>query len=129
MILIHPPPPTSLEWIKKTLHDYSQRVDLQEPYARNHILLMLLKHGHTGDFPSEFTDKLGIRFNRSHYFVMIMGWEMHAFPIGDNPEQPTVMQAMNDVDLPELSAYAYGVEPATGRPIGPYRGIRCRNWA
>ncbi|RPK24233.1 helix-turn-helix domain-containing protein [Paenibacillus xylanexedens] len=99
-----------LEWIKKTLHDYSQRVDLQEPYARNHILLMLLKHGHTGDFPSEFTDKLGIRFNRSHYFVMIMGWEMHAFPIDDNPEQPTVMQLMNDVELPEWSAYAYGVE-------------------
>lgn len=99
-----------LEWIKKTLHDYSQRVDLQEPYARNHILLMLLKHGHTGDFPSEFTDKLGIRFNRSYYFVMIMGWEMHAFPNGDNPEQPTVMQLMNDVELPELSAYAYGVE-------------------
>ncbi|GAS80015.1 helix-turn-helix domain-containing protein [Paenibacillus amylolyticus] len=99
-----------LEWIKKTLHDYSQRVDLQEPYARNHILLMLLKHGHTGDFPSEFTDKFGIHFNRSHYFVMIMGWEMHAFPMGDNPEQRTVMQLMNDVELPEISANAYGVE-------------------
>ncbi|KOP66047.1 AraC family transcriptional regulator [Bacillus sp. FJAT-18019] len=109
----HPVPSTTsneLEWIKKTLHDYSQRVDLQEPYARNHILLMLLKHGHTGEFPSEFTEKLGIRFNRSHYFVVTMGWESQTLPIGDNQEKRPVMQLMNEVDLPSFSAYAYGVE-------------------
>ncbi|KOR76146.1 helix-turn-helix domain-containing protein [Paenibacillus solani] len=109
----HPVPSTTsneLEWIKKTLHDYSQRVDLQEPYARNHILLMLLKHGHTGEFPAEFTEKLGIRFNRSHYFVVTMGWESKTLPIGDNLEKRPVMQLMNEVDLPSLSAYAYGVE-------------------
>ncbi|MGV2644579.1 AraC family transcriptional regulator, partial [Clostridium perfringens] len=74
------------------------------------ILLMLLKHGHTGEFPSEFTEKLGIRFSQSHYFVVTMGWESHALPIGDNSERRPVMQLMNDVELPAFSAYAYGVE-------------------
>jgi AraC-like DNA-binding protein len=71
---------------------------------------MLLKHGHTGELPSEFTDNLGIRFNRSHYFVMTLGLEMHDLPSGDHPEQRTVMQLINDMELPELSAFAYGVE-------------------
>ncbi|UNK18221.1 helix-turn-helix domain-containing protein [Paenibacillus sp. N3/727] len=105
--------PTSsneLEWIKKTLHDYSQRVDLQEPYARNHILQLLLKHGHTEEFTTEFKETLGIRFNRSHYFVVCMGWEAHAFPMEDNPDRRPVMQLMNEVELPELSAHMYGVE-------------------
>jgi len=99
-----------LDWIKKTLHDYSQRVDLQEPYARNHILLMLLKHGHTGELPSDLKEQLGIRFNRSHYFVVTMGWETHALPEADPSGGWPLMQLMNEVELPELTAHAYGVE-------------------
>ena len=99
-----------LEWIKKTLHDYSQRVDLQEPYARNHILLLLLKHGHTGDLTTKLSETLGIRFDRSHYFVVCMGWEPSLSLSGQDPEHRSVMQLMGDVDLPELSAHAYGVE-------------------
>lgn len=99
-----------LEWIKKTLHDYSQRVDLQEPYARNHILLLLLKHGHTGDLTTKLSETLGIRFDRSHYFVICMGWEPSLSLNGQDPEQRSFMQLMGDVPLPELSAHAYGVE-------------------
>ncbi|MFH0071131.1 cache domain-containing protein, partial [Peribacillus sp. NPDC056705] len=99
-----------LEWIKKTLHDYSQRVDYQEPYARNHVLLMLLKHGHTGELPAEFKEQLGIRFSYSHYFVMYMGWEADAFPEDERQERWSAIQQLQEVDLPEHDAYAYGVE-------------------
>lgn len=99
-----------LEWIKNTLNDYSQRVDLQEPYARNQILLLLLKHGHTAESTAEFKETLGIGFNRSHYFVVYMGWEAHAFPMDDNPDRRSVFQLMNDVELPEYSTSVYGVE-------------------
>lgn len=99
-----------LEWIKKTLYDYSQRVDLQEPYARNHFLLLLLKYGHTGELTPEFKETLGLRFSRSHYFVVCMGWEMNASHNEDNPDRGPIMQLMNEVELPKLSAQAYGVE-------------------
>lgn len=98
-----------LEWIKTTIADYSQRVDLQEPYARNHILLIMLKHGHTEELSPEFKETLGIRFNRSHYFVIYMGWEAEAADTRDYLERgPNMM--MNEVELPELYTHAYGVE-------------------
>lgn len=99
-----------LEWIKNTLNDYSQRVDLQEPYARNHILLLLLKHGHTAELTTEFKETLGLRFNRSYYFVVCMGWEAHAFPIDANPDRRSVLQLINELELPEHSVHVYGVE-------------------
>lgn len=99
-----------LEWIKKTLSDYSQRMDLQEPYARNHILLIMLKHGHTEELSPEFKETLGIRFNRTHYFVVYMGWEAEAVQNGDISERAPIMHLMNDVELPKFSAHVYGVE-------------------
>lgn len=99
-----------LEWIKKTLYDYSQRVDLQEPYARNHILLIMLKHGHTEELTPEFKETLGIKFNRNHYFVICMGWDANTSLKSDGAETDSVFMLMNDVELPDHSAHVYGIE-------------------
>lgn len=105
-------PSDELEWIKQTLHDYSQRVDLQEPYARNQLLLLLLKHGHTGEWTHQLGDTLGVRFDRSHYFVICMSWEAPSSSAedGPDPDKLPLTQLMSEVQWPELSAYAYGVE-------------------
>ena len=111
-----------LECIKKTLHTYSQRVDLQEPYARNHLLLNMLKYGHAGDLSLELQESLGIRFNRTHYFAACMAMELHMAQVPDQPErsnppghpvpskQSALLQLFNDIDIPELNAHIYAVE-------------------
>ncbi|WP_054955611.1 helix-turn-helix domain-containing protein [Paenibacillus dakarensis] len=103
-------PNNELDWIKQTLHDYSQRIDLQEPYARNQLLLLLLKHGHHSEWTSEFYATLGVSFHRSHYFVICMSWETPSSATEPDPDKLPVTQLMSEVQWPELAAYAYGVE-------------------
>lgn len=104
------PVSNELEWIKKTLYDYSQRVDLQEPYARNHILLLLLRHGWTKEFTPKLNETLGINFNRSHYFVICLSWEPLSANPDNEPNRRSVMQLLSDVKWPNQNAHAYGVE-------------------
>ncbi|HBS45497.1 MAG TPA: AraC family transcriptional regulator, partial [Paenibacillus sp.] len=64
-----------LEYIRTTLQQYSSKIDLQEPYARNHVLSMLLKHGYAQMMTPEIFDTFHLHFDQSHHFVMMMGWD------------------------------------------------------
>jgi two-component system response regulator YesN len=104
------PPVNELERIRTILLDYSSRVDLQEPYARNHFLLMLLKYGHAQSLTPELLETFDLQFNRTHYFVMVIKWgELEA---GQNNKQDRqeIIDLLSQIELPELAADAYGVE-------------------
>lgn len=97
-----------LEYIRTTLQQYSSKVDLQEPYARNHVLSMLLKHGHAQMMTHGIFDTFHLHFDQSHHFVMMMGW--------DDLEQQH-LQARQEVhrklafiEFPALATQVYGVE-------------------
>ncbi|MDK8182725.1 helix-turn-helix domain-containing protein [Paenibacillus sp. UMB4589-SE434] len=104
--------PTSneLEWIQKTLHDYSSRVDIQEPYARNQFLFMMLKHGNSSSLNPDLMDKLGIHLDRSHHFVIHMGWDGTPGLQDDLHERQVIMELLTEVEIPEYEAHAYGIE-------------------
>ncbi|NMO94445.1 helix-turn-helix domain-containing protein [Paenibacillus lemnae] len=104
------PPGNELEWIKNTLREFSQRVDLQEPYARDHALLVMLKHGHTEELTREFKEKLGIRFHESHYFVICMSWENKDAYDAEHPDREPVLHLVSEISLPSYGAHAYGLE-------------------
>ncbi|MBO2944664.1 helix-turn-helix domain-containing protein [Paenibacillus sp. F411] len=104
------PPGNELEWIKNTLREFSQQIDLQEPYARDHALLVMLKHGQTDELTREFKEKLGIRFYQSHYFVVCMGWNRRNAEDPDRPDREPVLQVVSEVNFPSYSAHAYGLE-------------------
>lgn len=110
-----PPASNELDWIKKTLHNYIKRIDIQEPYARNQYLLMLLKYGHSRDYTAEVQSMLGIRFPHSHYFVIHISWdqtakaEPHDAELQEEPV-PSIVPLFTDISIPEHAASAYGVE-------------------
>lgn len=93
-----------LDRIRSALQEYSSRIDLQEPFARNHLLSMLLKYGNVHP---ELQQAFGLRFDRSNHFVAVIG-------SGDNGGSPTERQErvkmLNQIAFPELQAVGYGVE-------------------
>jgi len=96
-------------WIRDTLDEYSSRIDMQEPYARNQFLYMLLKHGGASGMPVELMHTLGIRFEHPHYFAVHMGWDETPSPKGEGG-RITMLQLFTDAELPGFGARAYGIE-------------------
>jgi len=113
-------------WIRQTLHDYRDRMDLQEPYVRHQCLLMLMKHGQPEDTETlRLIDTLGLRADGQHYFVMIISGESlvndtvsHSSEQHPNVElldemlspYPSLPEILAEVELDELQAHVYGVE-------------------
>lgn len=99
------PPGNELDRIRTALQEYSSRVDLQEPFARNHFLSMLLKYGSAQSLTPELQEAFDLEFDRSHHFVMVIGW--------DEDEQngrQDMLELLNQIEFPELAAHGYGVE-------------------
>ncbi|MFD1954916.1 helix-turn-helix domain-containing protein [Paenibacillus thailandensis] len=97
-----------LEWIGTTLREYSSRICLQEPYARNHCLLMLLKRGNAAELTPELMSTLDIRFERTHYFVMVMMQDKTAL---DDRFRLTMNRLPSRFELAGSGVRVYGVEP------------------
>jgi len=100
------------EWdrIRAALQKYSSRVDLQEPYARNHLLSLLLKYGSIRHLPGELLTAFDLRFDHPLHFVMVIGWGEHRPSHVNMPERHEMMQMMTRIEFPELAAAGYGVE-------------------
>ena len=62
-----------LDRIRCALQEYSSRIDLQEPFARNHFLSMLLKYGNAQSLTPELQEAFDLRFDRSNHFVSVIG--------------------------------------------------------
>ncbi|CAM4032662.1 helix-turn-helix domain-containing protein [Paenibacillus alkaliterrae] len=99
-----------LERIRTALQDYSSRVDLQEPYARNHFLSMLLKYGNARSMTPDLLEAFDLQFDRSRHFVMVIGWvELDVHP-DDRQSRQEMIELLARIEFPELAAHAYGVE-------------------
>ncbi|WP_172197448.1 AraC family transcriptional regulator [Saccharibacillus qingshengii] len=113
----HPPdslpdthPLNELERIRSALQAYSERADLQEPYARNHFLLMLLRHGDdAGPAPGQ-PESFGLDFGRSHYFAMLIGREHSAGTPEEARDWQLMLTMLTEAEYPELGARLYGAE-------------------
>lgn len=105
-----------LDRIRTALQEYSSRVDLQEPFARHHFLSMLLKYGSAQSLTPELHEAFDLEFNRSHFFVMVIGW--------DEDEQNGIQEhqemigLLTQIEFPELAAHGYGVELSRMDQIG-----------
>lgn len=99
-----------LDRIRTALQEYSSRVDLQEPYARNHFLSLLLKYGNVRNLTPELQDAFDVRFDRSRLFVMVIGRSETGERQEDKPERQDLTELLSRIEFPELSAHAYGVE-------------------
>ncbi|WMT39466.1 AraC family transcriptional regulator [Paenibacillus sp. D2_2] len=97
-----------LERIRTALQEYSSKVDLQEPFARHHFLTMLLKFGHAQSLTPELHEAFNLEFNRSHYFVMVIGWDEDEH--SDIQEYQEMITLLTQIEFPELSTHGYGVE-------------------
>ncbi|MFS0726508.1 helix-turn-helix domain-containing protein [Paenibacillus sp. 1P07SE] len=99
-----------LEHIRSALQEYSDRVDLQEPYARNHLLLMLLRHGNVSRLPTKLLQTLDLSFDRSRHFAMLIGRKDAAAEPDLPLEWQTMQQLLFEVEFPEYGARVYSVE-------------------
>ncbi|MEC0093582.1 helix-turn-helix domain-containing protein [Paenibacillus macquariensis] len=99
-----------LERIRTALLDYSSRVDLQEPYARNHFLFMLLKYGNAQSQTPELLETFDLQFDRSHHFVMVIMWGSLEDDQNNKQDRLEIIQLFTQMEIPDLDAYAYSVE-------------------
>ncbi|WP_028609417.1 helix-turn-helix domain-containing protein [Paenibacillus harenae] len=99
-----------LDRIRTALQEYSSRVDLQEPYARNHFLSMLLKYGNAQSITPELQEAFDLHFDRSHHFVMVIGWNEPIDSQEKRLEHQERIGLLAQIQFPELGAHAYGVE-------------------
>ncbi|MFU1798439.1 helix-turn-helix domain-containing protein [Paenibacillus azoreducens] len=105
-----------LERIRTALQEYSSRVDLQEPFARHHFLSMLLKYGSAQSLTPELRGAFDLDFNRSHYFVMVVGWDENEQ--NGVHEHQDMIDLLTQIEFPELAAHGYGVELSRMDQIG-----------
>lgn len=103
-------PGNELEHIRSALQEYSSRADLQEPYARNHLLLRLLQQGEDRELEPNLLEAFNIRFDRSQFFVIAMERGELADPSQDYQDWQTLASLLAEVDIPGLRASAYSVE-------------------
>lgn len=102
------------EWIRQTLHEYSTRIDLQEPFVRNQCMLLLLKHGKPDDPEIEqMILNAGLRpatQGQGLYFSAILSWD-NSIP-GEKPwhERHLLQDMLSNVSLPGSDAQIFGVE-------------------
>jgi len=100
-----------LEWIRKTLHDYSARVDIQEPFARNQFLLMLLKHGKLDNPESaHIMEMIGIELTGKYYFIIAISWDEYPGIADALQHRQQIVELLEEIEIPEYGAHAYGIE-------------------
>lgn len=97
-----------LERIRSALQDYSSRMDIQEPFARNHYLSTLIKVGNTEHLSPELTQLFDLNLNKQSLFVMVIGWN-EAKP-SNMDHRSRIIHHLARFELPELQATGYGVE-------------------
>ncbi|MET3940887.1 two-component system response regulator YesN [Paenibacillus sp. PvP094] len=97
-----------LERIRSALQNYSSRIDLQEPYARNQYLSTLIKSGNPDPLSSELVQLFDLKLNKDYLFVMVIGWNdsQHA----DMELRRRIASSLAQIELPDLLATGYGVE-------------------
>ncbi|QDH22992.1 helix-turn-helix domain-containing protein [Saccharibacillus brassicae] len=103
-------PMGELERIRSALQAYSARADLQEPYARNHFLLMLLRHGDDSVPSLGLPESFGLQFDRSRYFAMLIGREHTGGTAEEARDWQLMLTLLSEAEYPELGARLYGVE-------------------
>ncbi|UQZ33567.1 AraC family transcriptional regulator [Paenibacillus sp. PK3_47] len=104
------------EWIRQTLHDYSARIDLQEPFVRNQCMLLLLKHGKPDDPEIEqMILSAGLKHPQGQglYFSAILSWDNAAPDSGSPHERLLVQEMLSNICLPGPNAQIFGVEFST----------------
>ncbi|MGN7413492.1 helix-turn-helix domain-containing protein [Paenibacillus sp. SAF-068] len=99
------------EWIRQTLHNYSAKIDFQEPFVRNQCMLLLLKHGKPDDPEIEqMILSAGFRHPQGQglYFLAILSWDLP----GDKSWQERLLlqDILSNVCLTGTSAQIFGVE-------------------
>ncbi len=99
-----------LDRIRTALQEYSSRADLQEPYARNHFLLMLLKYGNARSLMPELLSSLEINLNKARYFAMIVGRDEAAKSRLNSHDWQEMIGRLAAAEIPEYSACLYSVE-------------------
>ncbi|MBD2870963.1 helix-turn-helix domain-containing protein [Paenibacillus arenilitoris] len=99
-----------LDRIRSALQEYSSRVDLQEPYARNHVLTMLLKYGNVQSLTPELADAFDLHFDRARHFVIAIGWDDAGETQEELHERQERIELLTQIQFPELHAHAYGAE-------------------
>lgn len=97
-----------LERIRSALQDYSSRMDIQEPFARNHYLSTLIKVGNTEHLSPELTQLFDLNLNKHSLFVMVVSWN-EAKP-SNMDHRSRIIHRLARFELPELEATGYGVE-------------------
>lgn len=100
------------EWIRQTIHDYSARIDMQQPYVRNQCLLLLLKHGKPDDPDPEIEQMIagsGLELPRGQgfYFSVILAWDEVQ---SEGLTWKDVQDMFSEFEFPELRAHVYGLE-------------------
>ncbi|MBD8836541.1 MULTISPECIES: helix-turn-helix domain-containing protein [unclassified Paenibacillus] len=101
------------EWIRQTLHNYSAKIDFQEPFVRNQCMLLLLKQGKPDDPEIEqMILNAGFRHPQGQglYFSAILSWD-DTLP-GDKcwQERLLLQDILSNVCLPGTGAQIFGVE-------------------
>lgn len=101
------------EWIRQTLHDYSAKIDLQEPFVRNQCMLLLLKHGKPDDPEIEqMIFSTGFRHPQGEglYFSAILSWDDTKPGSKSWQERHLLQEILGNVCLPTSGAQIFGVE-------------------
>ncbi|WP_052092324.1 helix-turn-helix domain-containing protein [Paenibacillus sp. FSL H7-0357] len=101
------------EWIRQTLHEYSARIDLQEPFVRNQCMLLLLKHGKPDDPEIEqMILSAGLRHPQGQdlYFSAILSWDNTEPGAGSSHERHLLQEMLSNICLPGPDAQIFGVE-------------------
>ena len=97
-----------LDRIRSALQDYRARINLQEPFARNHYLSSLIKFGDSDHLSPDLQQTFDIKLNRNKLFVMVIGF--HESKISDIQHRHRINNNLSLIECPELQANGYGVE-------------------
>ncbi|WP_316245758.1 AraC family transcriptional regulator [Paenibacillus senegalimassiliensis] len=101
------------EWIRQTLHDYSARIDIQQPYVRNQCLMLLLKHGKPDDPEiAQMMEGSGLILPQGHgyYFSVILAWDETGEGDKTWEEQQNLQEMLSEFELAEMNTHIYGLE-------------------
>ncbi|MBB6729841.1 helix-turn-helix domain-containing protein [Cohnella zeiphila] len=110
-----------LDRIRMTLQEFSSRADLQEPFARQHLLSTLLKSGSSRMLTPELRDAFDLRFDHAYHFVMVVGW--NSVEPNRAQEHQEIMKLLTSIELTDLAARGYGVELSQLDQIGVMIGF------
>ncbi|MCQ4085273.1 AraC family transcriptional regulator [Saccharibacillus sp. JS10] len=99
-----------LDRIRSALQTYSARADLQEPFARNHVLWMLLRHSGNEQFSSDWSESFGLHFKRSRYVTMLIGSGRSDVTTDETRDWQLMLNLLSEAEYPELQTTLYSVE-------------------